>query len=104
MADAAIEVGLGRRSVSECAIAPSRPAVESGRLAAGVVIAASGRYTPETLASYARAIVRRHPAITPARRWQRGLPAAAGRALLSSPLFTRRVVLDRWFLGEPVRC
>ncbi|WP_127478162.1 NAD(P)/FAD-dependent oxidoreductase [Sulfurivermis fontis] len=79
-----------------------RPAVESALLAAEVIAAADGDYRAECLAPYAERLSARFgprqaaPAALP---W---LPAAmkrffAGR-LLGSPLFTRHVVLDRWFL------
>ena len=75
-----------------------KPAVESGRLAAETLIAASGRTDRAALASYDRAIRRRYP---PASRTPKALAPAAqaiGRALLGSRAFTRRVVIDRWFL------
>ena len=79
-----------------------RPAVESALLAAEIIIAARGDYRAAQLAPYAERLSSRFgprlasPAAVP---W---LPAAvkrflAGR-LLGNPLFTRRVVLDRWFL------
>jgi len=75
-----------------------RPAIESGRLAAETLVAARGRHHSEALQPYAKALQRLHPPATrlpvPARR----VVAAMGRMLLGSPTFTRRVVLDRWFL------
>lgn len=84
-----------------------RPAVESALLAAETIIAARGDYRVAQLTPYAERLNIRFgprqasPAAVP---W---LPAAvkrflAGR-LLGNPLFTRRVVLDRWFLhrGQP---
>lgn len=74
------------------------PAIASGRLAADTLIAAHGRYAVEDLEPYASALGRLHP---PARRPAapvRTATAALGRLLLGSPLFTRRVLLDRWFL------
>lgn len=79
-----------------------RPAVESALLAAEVIVAARGDYRTAQLAPYAERLSARFgprqasPAAVP---W---LPAPvkrflAGR-LLGNPLFTRRVVLDRWFL------
>lgn len=82
-----------------------RPAVESGLMAASAVLAAQGRYDSVTLAPYASALTRRFG--------QRGLRmtngeesgALAGRLrhtlgawLLRSRWFSRRVVLERWFL------
>jgi flavin-dependent dehydrogenase len=78
-----------------------RPAVESGLAAAQTIRAAAGNYSRERLAAYGEAVVQNLGA--PRRRgaadW---LPASwlqfvAGR-LLSSHWFSRRVVLDRWFL------
>ncbi len=74
------------------------PAIESGRLAAETLVAAAGRYDPASLAPYAEAIAARHPAAPERSHWLGWAMAAAGRALLRSPSFTRRIVLDRWFL------
>ena len=77
-----------------------RPAVESGLIAAGV-IAASGRdYRAARLQAYSeRLSARLGPGAAPAA----GIVPASVRsilagALLGSRWFTRRVVLDRWFL------
>jgi menaquinone-9 beta-reductase len=75
-----------------------QPAVASGRLAAETLISAAGRFSAEDLQPYAEALGRVHP---PARRPAapvRSASAAIGRVLLGSPLFTRHVLLDRWFL------
>jgi flavin-dependent dehydrogenase len=78
------------------------PAIASGRLAAETLIAAHGRHAAEDLQPYANALGRLHP---PARRPSaaiRAASAAIGRLLLGSTLFTRHVLLDRWFLrAEP---
>jgi flavin-dependent dehydrogenase len=71
------------------------PAISSGRQAADTLIAAGGRYGLAELQPYADAMTRRHP---PVRPHVSPIRAAAGRALLRSPAFTRHVVLDRWFL------
>ena len=76
------------------------PAIESGRLAAETLIAAGSRFDEAALRPYAAAIARRHP---PAERvdraqWLGWAMAALGRGLLRSPSFTRRIVLNRWFL------
>jgi len=75
-----------------------RPAIESGRLAARTLAAAAGRTSRANLQPYADELRRLYPpaARTPGRL--RSAVAAAGRLLLGSPLFTRHVVLDRWFL------
>ena len=74
------------------------PAIESGHLAAETLISASRRFAIEDLQPYADAMRRLHPpaAVTPNRF--RAAVVAIGRMLLGSPTFTRRVVLDRWFL------
>jgi len=79
-----------------------RPAVESALLAAEVIAQARGDYRAERLAPYAVRLNGRfgerqgEPVTLP---W---LPAGAKRLLaaqlLSNSLFTRHVVLDRWFL------
>jgi flavin-dependent dehydrogenase len=84
-----------------------RPAVESGLLAADVLIAAAGDYSRAKLAPYASEIHERFG--TPRRGavtdW---LPAAflrfAAARLMATRWFTRSVVLDRWFLhtADPV--
>jgi len=84
-----------------------RPAVESGLLAADVLIAAAGDYSRPKLASYASEIHKRFG--TPRRGavsdW---LPAAflqfAAAKLMATRWFAKSVVLDRWFLhaADPV--
>ncbi len=74
------------------------PAVESGRLAAETLISASGTFSREALQPYADAIERTHPAVRRRSPGVRSTSAAAGRLLLRSRLFTRRILLDRWFL------
>jgi flavin-dependent dehydrogenase len=76
-----------------------RPAVESGLLAAHAALKANGRYDETTLRPYASAIFERFgeqrqagaEQLTPLRQW-------LGRHLLNTGWFTRRVVLDQWFL------
>jgi geranylgeranyl reductase family protein len=75
-----------------------RPAIESGRLAAETLIAARGRYSIDDLQPYANALRRRHPPAADNPAPVRAALAAVGRILLGSPAFTRRFVLDRWFL------
>jgi flavin-dependent dehydrogenase len=74
-----------------------RPAVESGRLAADVVLAARGRFRREDLEPYARALRAR---LGPRRRRVELPPRLAELAsfLLGVPWLARHVVLDRWFL------
>jgi menaquinone-9 beta-reductase len=77
-----------------------RPAVESGLIAAAVVVAAGEDYRGQALQAYARRL-RAHfgPEAAPAGdmvpAFLRNILAGA---LLGSRWFTRRVVLDRWFL------
>lgn len=75
-----------------------KPAIESGRLAAQTLIAAHGRCTRGDLKPYEDAIRRSHPPAPHDHGPLHGAIVALGRALLGSRLFTRRVVLDRWFL------
>jgi geranylgeranyl reductase family protein len=79
-----------------------RPAVESAMLAAGVIEAAAGDYSTAALAPYAEQLAARFGARQAAPSALPWLPARFKRALaghlLGNPAFTRRVVLDRWFL------
>jgi 2-polyprenyl-6-methoxyphenol hydroxylase-like FAD-dependent oxidoreductase len=87
------------------AYAPSgegiRPAVESGLIAAEVLLAAAGRYTRARLEPYASACAR---ATGPGTLWSPSallpprLAARLGARLMAAPWFARRVVIDRWFL------
>jgi menaquinone-9 beta-reductase len=75
-----------------------RPAIESGRLA-GETLAAAGRAVPlDALRQYEAALRRLYPAVVPTTGATRAASVALGRVLLGSRLFTRHVVLDRWFL------
>jgi flavin-dependent dehydrogenase len=89
-----------------------RPAVESGLLAASIIRQAEGDYRRRSIEAYAQRIVERFgpPRTGGAGEW---LPASWLRAiaarLLASRQFSRRVVLERWFLhtnqpalGQPV--
>ena len=79
-----------------------RPAIESGLLAAGVILEAAGDYRQQRLAAYGELIGGRFGK----RRWRRpgaGLPPSRWRQLLGARLlanrwFVRRVVIQRWFL------
>jgi geranylgeranyl reductase family protein len=75
-----------------------RPAIESGRLAAETLIAAGGRHTIQDFQPYHDALQRLHPPVRVSPAPLRTVVAAAGRLLLGSRVFTRHVVLDRWFL------
>jgi menaquinone-9 beta-reductase len=88
------------------AYAPSgegiRPAIESGLLAAGVLLAARGRYTRDRLEPYAAQLRERYggrgPAFDASRLLPPGLLVRLGTRLMALPWFARRVVIDRWFL------
>jgi flavin-dependent dehydrogenase len=77
-----------------------RPAVESGRLAAETLIAAEGRVTFDALASYEATIRQRYPAARQTPGFLAASIKALGRALMRSPLFTRKFLIERWFLRE----
>jgi len=74
------------------------PAIESGRLAAETLIALNGKHSAADLQPYAQALMRRHPRLRPTPAPLRSSVVRAGRLLMRSALFTRHVVLDRWFL------
>ena len=77
-----------------------KPAVESGRLAAETLIAARGRAGLDDLKPYEAELRRRYPAARRTPHALEGVVKALGRGLMRSPLFTRRVLLDRWFLRD----
>jgi geranylgeranyl reductase family protein len=75
-----------------------RTAVQSGLLAARTLLEAPDARR-ESLLPYERAIRRDQPAPNPvAAMMPRAVVRAMGRWLLGNATFTRRVVLDRWFL------
>jgi menaquinone-9 beta-reductase len=74
-----------------------RPAIESANLAASTLLGAN-LASDDALLPYARAIERLHPSRPQEARRTDRLTAALGRALLGSSLFTKHVVIDRWFL------
>jgi flavin-dependent dehydrogenase len=80
-----------------------RPAVESGLLAADAIAAAQGDYPRARLESYRERLRERF-----GRGGRTSLPlpaawiAALGRTLLGTGWFTRRVVIDDWFLHARV--
>ena len=79
-----------------------RPAVESGLLAASVLLGARGRYRYEDLAPYRRQIEARFGRRDAKPGLARLIPSrvleALGASVLGSSWLTRRIVLDRWFL------
>ena len=75
-----------------------RPAVESGRLAAEMLVATGGRVGRDDLQPYEAELRRRYPPARPTPEALTGVVKALGRGLMRSPAFTRHVVIDRWFL------
>lgn len=86
-----------------------RPAVESGLMAANVIVAARGKYTRENLGRYRSLLASRFAG--PGKNWLTEigsrLPArcvaSLATLLLRNEWFSRHFVLDRWFLhrNEP---
>ena len=79
-----------------------RPAIESGLLAAAILIASRGRYSRQRLEEYGRQRQGRGGGLR-GRRWltRAVVPAVATTLLPWLPgtrWFTRHLVLDRWFL------
>jgi flavin-dependent dehydrogenase len=85
-----------------------RPAVESGLLAAEVILEAEGDYSPERLQHYGDRLERRFGRAGSdwTRKIARLVPermvTAAARSLLAKRWFSRRVLVDRWFLHSHV--
>ena len=77
-----------------------RPAIESGQMAAAALVAAAGRYEADALRPYASALERLHPPRKPSSQAGEKVTAALGRTLMQSSLFTRHVVINRWFLRQ----
>lgn len=81
-----------------------RPAIESGLLAAETVIAAKGVYTREKLQTYRDMLSNRFGKSNSdwstriGRRLPPGWMHTIARSLLATRWFSRRYVLDRWFL------
>ncbi len=79
-----------------------RPAIESGLLAASVIVAAMGDYSRDRLALYERLLRRRFSGARGSHLLAPIVTAIAGRLLprlLSTPWCARHLVLDRWFLN-----
>ena len=77
-----------------------RPAIESGLMAAGAILAADGRYDRTHLEPYAEKLRARFG--TGARRAMlpRWIIRALANRVMRSRWLTRHLVLDRWFLGR----
>jgi len=74
-----------------------RTAVESGLRAARTLLAIRGRRRAD-LIGYEQTLRANHPSAGVADLLPRSVVRSLGRWLLGNPHFTRRVVLDRWFL------
>jgi flavin-dependent dehydrogenase len=81
-----------------------RPAIESGLMAAKAIVGADGKYGRERLETYRGMLTERFGETRPdwATRIGRKLPAGLMQSLagflLGTHWFSRRVVIDRWFL------
>lgn len=87
-----------------------RPAVESALMAAEVIVKAKGDYTHGNLAAYVRQIETRFGKRT-AGPLEHLIPAwikrSLGRRLIANPWFSRRVLVEKWFLHSdqpPLTC
>jgi geranylgeranyl reductase family protein len=79
-----------------------RPAIETGRLAAATLIAAGGRNDLDSLQPYEDDVRRLYPPATTLPFAGSRAGKTIGRMLLQSSVFTRHVLLDRWFLRTAV--
>ncbi|HXI38956.1 MAG TPA: NAD(P)/FAD-dependent oxidoreductase [Bryobacteraceae bacterium] len=83
-----------------------RPAIESGLMAAKVVLAAQGCYRRERLEAYRGLLLERfgnadsHWLTRLGARVPSGLLSLIGRRLMATEWFSREVVLNRWFLRQ----
>jgi geranylgeranyl reductase family protein len=80
-----------------------RPAIESGLIAAGIILESAADYSRERLAAYDARLASRFGNGHDGSGWPSHLLsgavlARAGAQLLKLPWFVRHVVLDRWFL------
>jgi geranylgeranyl reductase family protein len=79
-----------------------RPAIESGLLAADVILAAGGDYSRRRLGPYRTLLEarfgRRRPECSPAGRVPSRFRRFIAARLLANRWFVRRVVVERWFL------
>ena len=79
-----------------------RPAIESGIMAAQIIAAARGDYRHEHLLKYEHDLQERFGARgenpTLASALPHGMRMSLARTLMQTQWFTRRVILDRWFL------
>jgi flavin-dependent dehydrogenase len=81
-----------------------RPAIESGLLAAKAILAAGGAIGPSLSETYRCLLAQRFGKVQEEWAFDMGrhlptrLVSSLARILLASPWFSRRVILDRWFL------
>jgi len=78
-----------------------RPAIESGLLAAQVIVDAAGDYRRERLAGYEDKLLERfgpREGSALLKQIPTGVRLSLARHLMQTRWFTRRVLLDRWFL------
>jgi geranylgeranyl reductase family protein len=81
-----------------------RPAIESGLLAAKAILVAGGADSPSLSETYRRLLAQRFGKVQKEWTFRIGchlptrLVSSLARILLASPWFSRRVILDRWFL------
>jgi len=86
-----------------------RPAIESGALAARVILGAEGKYSSDRLEPYCDLLEARFKQRDTCRAsalsnlWPDSAIALVAGFLLASPSFTRHVLLDRWFLRTSMR-
>ena len=108
VADAALMIGDAAGLAYEQSGEGIRPAVESGVLAANVIMEAGGDYSRERLSRYPALLAERfgrRPSMmeSVARRLPPAVRNLAARRLLKSESFCRGTVIDEWFLhtGQP---
>jgi flavin-dependent dehydrogenase len=79
-----------------------RPAVESGLIAADVIVSAGGDYRSVQLAAFGERIEERFGGSKNHSDWSSMLPAAwlqrAAALLVPTRWFARHVIMNRWFL------
>ena len=84
-----------------------RPAIESALMAAEIVLDAAGKYPRAKLAPYADRLAQRFGTRIPGKEAAAWLPQSLKRSLatrlLATTWFTRKVVINRWFLHSGER-
>lgn len=80
-----------------------RPAIESGLIAANVIIAAGGNYKKERLQLYPELLEKRLGSFNPGNSLAlipEALKKKISHRLMATKWFSRHIVLDRWFLNS----